>query len=836
MQKGKPALFALCLLTGILLLSPFFTASASAFENGIICEGEDVNPFGSVLERTENAPPIIWRRSFAISDLPSFYAAEVFDSLALPALEAGLATHWQPYYLATVVIAADRSLTDAKITSWRDLASSNLTVGMCYEQPYPAYNLAAISHAIDTKNGKDKRSLSFESATDLLGEIHRDGNLRLNEFDAPLIICFDYQAAAMIKSGRNLEIIIPSEGTLSFEKGLLSNSPIELLIDNSALISAGLRLLDGRCDSSIYPSMSEYSKAEKLRDYSRMNALFQQSTRIMRRDVQRVRLYSAADGLEHSLFALLYIIAVTLWSAAIARRALQKGIRRSVFLCSALIIGWTLMKLFKYQLPEADFLDRHIWYAYYLFMLAIPLVLLHLALVIDNGDPKGATLPKWWYGAVGLSGLCALLTLTNDLHKLAFVVDRSSVSWNTDYSYGPLYYLIAAIIFTELLLTQIILARKSRNSPRRHPMLFPGVFYLLLAVYFVAYAARLPIAWENDMTFVTGIFLLLFLETCLQIGFVPTNKKYAAFFRQSPQGMQILDSKATPALCSLNAPFIEEDIRKKLCENPGVPMQAGGDVMLFSGAVNGGTVIWQEDMSVVHSLNRKLEVTKTQLKAANTILEKEKAVLQELAAARARVALFAELEKDIENHSKRLSEMLHSLPSEGEERQSGMAKIAMLACYIKRRCNLFFLEQRGNKAAAHELNVYLDELAEFAGLTGIKCICLCSLPGNILLRHATLMYDYTHALLENMLANDEHELLIQIVGENEHIVLKAMISGDSVHFKPEAKLKDEIDAAGGFVYRKELTDVVGLWLSFPRNSPSPDTLADDDLTKGAGHD
>jgi len=55
---------------------------------------------------------------------------------------------------------------------------------------------------------------------------------------------------------------------------------------------------------------------------------------------------------------------------------MQKGVRCSVFICSALLIGWVLLRMFKYQLDIASVLSRYAWYGYYIFQLGIPLVIL----------------------------------------------------------------------------------------------------------------------------------------------------------------------------------------------------------------------------------------------------------------------------------------------------------------------------------------------------------------------------------------------------------------------------------------------------------------------------
>jgi len=73
----------------------------------------------------------------------------------------------------------------------------------------------------------------------------------------------------MIKSGRNMEVIIPIEGTFTYEKGLLSKNPLAFTGDiEGLLLDAGFRLPDGRCDASLYPQAAAYENAVRVTDYS----------------------------------------------------------------------------------------------------------------------------------------------------------------------------------------------------------------------------------------------------------------------------------------------------------------------------------------------------------------------------------------------------------------------------------------------------------------------------------------------------------------------------------------------------------------------------------------
>ena len=69
-------------------------------------------------------------------------------------------------------------------------------------------------------------------------------------------------------------------------------------------------------------------------------------------------------------------------------------------------MGWLLLRLFKYQqLTEENTLTRLCWYGYYLFQLALPVVLLlYLTEILDSpeGEKRLSTSPV----AAILSAIC----------------------------------------------------------------------------------------------------------------------------------------------------------------------------------------------------------------------------------------------------------------------------------------------------------------------------------------------------------------------------------------------------------------------------------------------
>ena len=86
-----------------------------------------------------------------------------------------------------------------------------------------------------------------------------------------------------------------------------------------------------------------------LADYTHLNELAESAMRILRREVRHVRLFSSADGREHQLYALVYVIVVIVWTASMVHRTMQKGVRQAAVVCSGLLVGWGTVRA---QVPD----------------------------------------------------------------------------------------------------------------------------------------------------------------------------------------------------------------------------------------------------------------------------------------------------------------------------------------------------------------------------------------------------------------------------------------------------------------------------------------------------
>ena len=391
--------------------------------NSLICNMDDYSLYPKIVEQTLPSYTIEESENRAYYLVDDGAIAEVFDTQADGALQTGIAKYWYPHYLATVIIAIDRDKTNTVVTGWNDLLDIKEEVAFSKTQGNDQMLTAAISYGLE---GED---YTLTKSIHLLTTLHKNSRFKIDSFDSPLIVCYDYQAAALIDDGRNFEIIIPKEGTLTYEKGLLSNEDLVFQGDlEKLLLESKFRLLDGESDLSIYPDKIAYKPAVKVTDYKHFAKTTRNVSPLIERQVLNSKRFMSVDYREHLLFALLYMIIVTIWVASVLRRSMQRGISYAAFFTGVILNGWALVRLIKYQVVVNDVLSRYLWYSYYIFQLSLPLVVLWMAWAIDK--PKDETFPpKWWRRLAVFIGVLIIFVFTNDLHSLVFHLDLSRPDW-----------------------------------------------------------------------------------------------------------------------------------------------------------------------------------------------------------------------------------------------------------------------------------------------------------------------------------------------------------------------------------------------------------------------
>lgn len=739
-------------------------------------------------------------------------AVACFDVQAIPAMDRGVGRYWYPHVSATVVLAVDRTRTDAVITGWNSLRESRVPVGMSsFSVVRNMLAIGAMSYGLNPKEPTKGDALDF------LEQLCQNGGFELDGSDAPILICLDYEAAAWNRSGGTYEIIVPVEGTLTYRMGLLSDTPLTLEPGlDETLLSAGLPLADGERPTD-FPGDFRSARTLSEEDYGWFLELTGDISRDLRRQVLHIRRYTTADLREHILSALFLATAILLWKGTVSHRMIRRDVRRVVGVMGWLMVGWLLLRLFKYQLTADGLLCRMCWYGYYIFQLALPVTLLYLAVILYHPEGEKKPLRPLW-PPLACYALSVLLVLTNDLHQLVFRFDPAG-DWASDYRYGPGYWGVMALSLLFLARAVWKLLHRGRYSPYWAGRVVPLLFCAGLLAYITAYIRRVPLAWESDLTVNICVLSALFFESALHAGFIPVNLQYQRLFTATPIGLTLLDEQGRTVLSSRGAPPVSRSIWRRISMDMAHPLLRDSDTQLHAVPIHGGMAVWQEDLSQLNRLRREILAVQARLEAVNALLREEGDVKKRLLAAETNRTMFEQLDRDMERRIQTLGRLIETLPETPHPRDL-TAYITLCLCHIKRRCNLFFLARQGDGLPGEELSIYLDELAELARYAGLQLLIRCGQRGVLEIRRAALCYDFAFEAISWALRENASPLLGYLEPEGAHLVFRFLPGGNPGQWRFSEELTTAVAALGGQIACKDLDDAVGICMTLPLGGES----------------
>ena len=677
-----------------------------------------------------------------------------FKVQAESALQNNVVKEYTPECLATIVFAIDKDQTDAVVHSWKDLESSECVIGFTKDRIFQSFILAACNYGLTANYQNTKNSVPF------FKNLHDRGFLKTGNKIYPITICFDYEAAHWIDSGKNIEIIIPEDGTLSFELGVVSNHILKE-IPSSVWKHSLFRTLEGNTYSDIYPS--DYSSSMLISSFQ-FDLL--KTTNDVRRKILNIRLYSPITNYENIIVNCILILLIILWASIALHKSADKKSTRWIFQMSVLIIFWLLLALVKYLLPvDYDF----IWYSYYLFIGGLPLFLFYISTKLDCEKPS-----KWFHAFFMIYCVFMVIVFTNNFHEWFFQFEDPTI-YNSSYTYNWAYYLFFLYCLILFFSSISILIRKCWNYPKKSAKWYPIIVGILLIFYCIGYVLKISFFVDSNITQVFSVFSILILDSILNSGLIPTNNHYQDLFNHSNLNLQILDRHMKRVYGNCDTHPLSQQQLLQIQKNPNGSFLLDKDTKLFSHLIRGGYVIWYKDITLLNQIQNNIQNSVSQIQKTNKLLSKEKEIQSKNVTAQIDEQLYNQLEADIKNNIDSLKLSIQDLENSKDTNQQ-MTFITILLCHIKRRCNLFFLSQQNKNISSDELSVYLDELNEFANYANINALVRCCVDKIIPNTIATQCYDIYFKILSWAILESNATLIGQLECLDDHIEFNILSS------------------------------------------------------------
>ena len=423
---------------------------------------------------------------------------------------------------------------------------------------------------------------------------------------------------------------------------------------------------------------------------------------------------------------------------------IERGARVYLVAIAVLITAWIVLRGAKYiAFEETEFIARHIWYLYYIPALFISLFSLLAALSVGEAGMR-----KPCRSAV-LSALVTfvlgLLVLSNDLHQLVFVFHPGFANWDSDYSHGPVFYLIYGWIALLFVGAICILFSKCRVSSARALVWIPILPALFGAIYMSLYASGLWLRINGRLFAVcftiAGIWLSL-----IYIGLIPSNLGYAELFENSSLAAQIADldhhivykSPESKVLTDAE-PCLETDV------------SPDADTRIHCRPVHGGFVYWQDDITELNRINEELRELGERLGEEAELLRLENELKEERAQIEAKTKTYDEISERVSEQSARISELCTYVSRNSENYAVQMRTVCLLAAYIKRFANLSLLTADTSSIEIGELYLAVQESLRYVSYMGIPAECTAFGEGEVDAKGVLEAYELFEQLLEQAL-------------------------------------------------------------------------------------
>ena len=440
----------------------------------------------------------------------------------------------------------------------------------------------------------------------------------------------------------------------------------------------------------------------------------------------------------HVLFSLLaHVILLSLvifWGVSIIHRIIRKDLRLYLLIIAIFILFFLVVRMIKYGLTRNDdILNRYLWYSYYVSQCLIPPTLLLASLSIEKKD--GKPLKKTWFLIFIPAIILLSLIYTNDLHQLAFLFEYHNNEFS--YKHGIVFYL--AIIW-EILITiisLIIMIIKCQVSAYRKKIWIP--IFTFLGCVFISTICFLVNISSFKIPELLCFSCILTIESCIDIGLIPSNINYEKYFYHSMCSAFITDENLQVIYRSKSSLSLDKEQLKAAIISP---IMIDKNTKFYGTKIHGGYTFMSEDLSLINEINNGLQEAKQQTKEENDIIEAENEMKKQSAKIDEQKKLYEKVETYTKDEINKLNNILQLKTINEEDFINKMRFACVLAAYIKRRSNLIILSKKDKLMDVNELELSINESISYLSLSNIECFLDCKLKGKINSDILGIIYDF----------------------------------------------------------------------------------------------
>lgn len=475
----------------------------------------------------------------------------------------------------------------------------------------------------------------------------------------------------------------------------------------------------------------------------------------------RVTLYGVRFA--DNIMLIVYAAVAIIWGTSISQRIMDSTCKGIILAIMGLLEFFFFCQVCNYRLfGESDTIRRYCWYAYYIPIVIIPLLLLYLGVSIRNMR-CGCLKTKRWLGPVAVVAVaCIGAVFTNDVHFKVFRFCGPDMLPGSDKSYGPLYYLILAVCVSIIVTSFIIILREGTRSNVKRMVWIPVVPMMLGTGYFALYLAGKSLKICNISLWTIGetvsFVTVFFIESCIHIGLIPANTEYASIFRMLKMNVRIFNKSGEEYYSTKDALFAADN------EN----------VIIKRADIKGGSVEWAVDVSEIRELDQMIMDATEQIKTRNEYLRSENDLKAEYTALETRNHLYDTIASLLKPQLDRIQTLLKEA-EEGDFKEY-LKKICVLNAYIKRRSNMELMMSDSEVLPLMELYLAMSESLRYVELFGTQTMLVTSKDRELVADLVIDLYEFFETVLELTLG-EVRFMSVTVACSDSDINMRIMLSG-----------------------------------------------------------
>jgi hypothetical protein len=499
----------------------------------------------------------------------------------------------------------------------------------------------------------------------------------------------------------------------------------------------------------------------------------------------------------------IYIGMLSVWSMSIWRRVMHAHIRGYLLGVAGLMLFWIFIRTLRD--PHFNYIDpvnRWLWYCYYISLILMPLLSFFAALCL--GKPEDWR-PSRKYHLLFIPGAVLILgILTNDLHQLAFGFPLGIERGDSHYTHHILYYIAVLWIAGFFLALVWLLFKKSYIPHTKKRAWMPLAVIGIGLIYTVLYSIDDS---KTGFGFIEITAMLCTLtagvwESCIQSGLLLSNTKHEDFFDESSLGAQIVDEN--------NTVYYDSKLSKPIAPHIFAALKEAGflnldqNTQLHASTIQGGYILWSEDISHISSLIGELENTKTERMDDVELLKKELSVRQRRLRVDEQNRLYDLTARQIMPQIEKIKQYVALAPQADEtEKYRLIWNINVLGAYIKRRANLILMAAGQETVTVSDLARCLKESFENLEAGGVAADLSIDTTCDITPERAVLLYDFFEAVVESTLSK-LHSLSVIVSDRGKDFIMCIELKSavEQVSLLDENWKKEELASSGGHILCK----------------------------------